>query len=268
MNRNPILILRHSSLFLFFLGAMLFVSSCSSEKRTTKSSLRSYTANHLMREVDENSFDYDKLQTKLDIKFKDSKNSLGLKGQLRMQKDSVIWLSLSLKVGIEIGRLMITPDSVMFLNRNNKTYLAESLSVFDDKLPIKPTIDFFQNLLVGNDTQIIKGEKYKVTAEDDKYKLETINKLLLANIWVMPETFKITKYKIKEHDNDKRKIQLSYSDFKSQGAENTNLLPSKILFELGSNNISLEINYSNTVLNQPVEFPFNVTKKFDRIFLW
>ena len=219
-----------------------------------------------MREVEENSFEYDKLHTKLDIKYKDDKNTLGFKGQLRMQKDSVIWMSLSLKVGIEIGRIMITPDSIKFLNRNNRTYLAEGLSVFNDKLPIEPSIDFLQNLFVGNDTQIKNGDKYKVSTDDDEYKLEIINFAVLKDVWVTSESFKISKYKIQENNNDKRNIQIEYSDFKDY---NKKLLPSKIIFELSAgSNVSVEINYSNVTVDEEIDFPFNVTKKFERIHLW
>lgn len=252
--------------WLLALGIMLNISSCSSEKKTAKSNIRSYTANHIAKEIEENRFEYDKLQTKLDIKYKDDKNSLGLKGQLRMQNDSVIWISLSLKVGIEIGRLLITPDSVKFINRNNKTYMAESLSVFDEKLPIKTSFDFLQDLFVGNDSQIKNDRKYKASTDNDNYKLEIINKNVIEDVWVTPETFKISKYTIKEQDEDKKKIQLEYSDFKDY---NGRLLPSKIKFTLSSvNDIEIEINYSNISVNEKVEFPFNITKKFERIYIW
>lgn len=263
MNRQRLLT---SGFWLLAFGIMLNLNSCSSERKTTKSSLRSYNANRIVKEVEENSFEFDNIQTKLDIRYKDDKNSLGLKGQLRMQKDSVIWLSLSLKVGIEIGRLMITQDSVKFMNRNNKTYIAESLDILNDKLPIEPSVDFFQDLFVGNDTQLKIGDKYKVSTDDDKYKLEIISLDILKDIWVTPESFKISKYKLKEHNNGNRKIQLEYSDFKNY---NEKLLPSKIMFGLSSDNdIEVEINYSNVTVNEEIAFPFNITNKFERIYLW
>lgn len=265
--------LRHCLLFVFIIGTMTFASSCSSERKTTGSGIRSYSANYIVKEIEENSFNYDVLQAKLDIKFKDNKNSLGLKGQLRMQKDSVIWISLSLKVGVEVGRLMITPDSVKFLNRSNKTYLAENISFFNEKLPIDASIDFFQDLFVGNDSQIGNDNKYRVSTDDDKYKLETVNNVkkndtfsFLKDIWVTPNTFRISRYRIEENVDDRRNISLEYADFERY---NDKLLPSKIKFELNSgNNTTVEIEYSNVTVNEDVVFPFNVTKKFDRIYLW
>lgn len=261
MNRQRLLAV---GFWLLAFGLTLSINSCSTTKET--STLRHLSANHIIREIEENSFDYDMLQAKLDIKFKDDKNTLGLKGQLRMQRDSLIWISLSLKVGIEIGRLMITPDSVKFLNRNKKTYIAESLSVFGDKLPIEPSIDFLQNIFVGNDTQIRRSDKSKVSTEDNNYKLEIVNTNVLKDIWVMPETFKILKYKIRAHDKDDKDMQLEYSNFKDY---NERLLPSKIRFGLSyGNDIEVEIDYSNVTVDEEVEFPFNITKKFERIYLW
>ena len=265
MNRRRLLTL---GFWLLAFGFWLNVSSCSSGKTTTKSSLRTYTANHIMREIEENNFEFENIQTRLDIKFQDDNNSIGLRGQLRMQRDSVIWLSLSLKVGIEIGRIMITPDSVMFMNRSNKTYLAESLHTFNEKLPIEPSIAFFQDILLGNDTQIKNGDRYRVTTENDRYRLEITKKdfNITEDLWVTPKTFKISKYNIKEQNNDKRNIHIEYDDFKEF---DDRLMPSKIRFKLSSgHDVSVEINYSNVIVNEDVMFPFNITKKFDRISLW
>lgn len=244
---------------LFFL-----INSCSTQKDI--SSVRDLSANRIVKEVEKNAFEYDNLQAKFDVKFKDDKNSIGLKGQLRMQNDSVIWISLSLKLGIEVARMMITQDSVKFLNRNNKTYLAESIEMFNDKLPIEPSIDLFQNLFVGNDTQIGRVDKSRMSTEDNSYKLEVINKNVLKDIWVAPETFRISKYKIRELNNYEKNIQIEYSDFKGY---NERLLPSKIRFGLSyDDEIEVEIDYSNVTINEEVSFPFNITKKFERIYLW
>ena len=262
--------------FSFWLLAFgFFVSSCSTNKET--SSIKMMSANHIIREIEDNQFDFDNLEAKIGVSVKGD-NKLGLKGQMRIQNDSVIWISLSLKVGIEVGRIMITPDSIKYINRNTRTYLAESLDYFENKLPIEPSIQFIQDLLTGNDTQIKRNDKYRVTIENGKYKLETTKKiknskdneelsLLTKDVWVMPETFKISEYEIKELSANERKLQIKYDEFQNV---NGKLMPSKIIFETVDNyKFSIEINYSDIKTGEEkLDFPFNVSPKFEQIYLW
>lgn len=264
-------------IYLFAAGLFLVVTSCSSEKKVAKSSLNSYTVNHIVREIEENHFDFDNLEAKLSIRLKGD-NKLGLKGQIRIQNDSAIWMSLSLKVGIEVARVMITEDSIKYINRNSRIYLAESLDYFDDKLPFKPSLQMIQDILLGNDTQIKEGDKYRLSTEDDKYKLEITKKekkqikkiaephMLVKDVWIVPQTFKISKYNIREYDNDKRKVQLQYDNFVDI---NGKLMPSKIIFSMSSEyDMELEIDYSNINEADKLEFPFNISSKLDKIYLW
>lgn len=265
-------------IFAILIISIIFNSSCSSNKKATKTSLSTYTVNNIIREVEKNQFDFENLQAKINIRFKDDKNALGLRGQVRIQKDSVVWISLSLKVGIEVGRMMITTDSIKFIDRNNRSYISESLNTFADILPIEPSVSFIQDLLIGNDTQIQKGGKYKISTEDDKYKLEVTKKekkniknieephILVKDMWIIPENFRISRYNIKEYDDDVRKIQLEYNDFK---LFNNKYLPTKINITLSSGyDMSLEIEYNNIEIDEKISFPFNVSDKFERIFIW
>ena len=259
----------------WLLVLIFIISSCSTHKDT--SSIKMMSANHIIREIEDNQFDFDNLEARIGVSVKGD-NKLGLKGQMRMQNDSIIWISLSLKVGIEVGRIMITPDSIKYINRNTRTYFAESLDCFKNKLPIEPSIQFIQDLLIGNDTQIKRSDRYKVSVENEKYKLETTKKikntednkdvsLLTKDVWVMPETFKISEYEIKELGLNERKLQIKYDEYKNI---NGKLMPSKIIFEADEDQkFSVEINYSDIKTGEEkLDFPFNVSPKFEQIFLW
>ena len=238
---------------------LFLMSSCSSEKEVMRSNLRTYNANHLVREINENSFDYESLQTKLDIKFKDERNSLGLKGQLRMQKDSLIWISLSMKLGIEVARVMVTDDSIKFINRSNRTYLSESLDNVKEMLPIDVSMSYIQNILVGNDSQLKRSDRYKTSIDNDLYKLESSRDgLLMKQLWIIPETFRISRYEINS-------ISLLYDKFDNIDGK---ILPKKIIFETNdSSNIKIEIDYSEIKTEEKLDFPFNISKKYNKINL-
>ena len=259
--------LRHRSLPIVhcsLLIAIIFViCSCSTNKAT--SSLRILSANHIIREVERNQFEFDNLETKFNVKV-DGDNNIGLKGQLRMHNDSVIWISVSLKLGIEVARVMITEDSVKFINRTNKTYLAESINNFKERLPSEATIDFVQDLLVGNDILLSKNDKFKVTIDNNNYKLESDRN----TFWVMPKTFKIKSGQLSAISSQRSTVngqrstvEISYDNFQYV---NGNLLPTKIILDTKDEfGINLEIDYSEVKVGEKLEFPFNISKKFNKI---
>ena len=273
--------LRHRSLpvaHCSLLIAIIFIlCSCSTNKST--SSLRTLSANHIIREVEDNRFEFDNLDTKFNVRLEG--NNIGLKGQLKMKNDSVIWISLSLKLGIEVARVMITEDSVKLINRTNKTYFVESVDKFQERLPSEVTMQFLQDILVGNDILLSKNDKFKVTIDDNNYKLESDKN----TFWITPKTFKVKSCQLSAvsyqqsavapepvegstRHFDKlsdQTIKIKYDNFQEI---NGNLLPTKIILNANEDfDIKLEIDYSEVKVGERLEFPFNISKKFNKIKL-
>ena len=254
------------------LSLAFFASSCSTQRNLDKSSLKPLSANQIIREIEDNQFEFESLETKIGVSLK-SNNKLGLKGQMRIQKDSVIWISLSLKLGIEVGRIMITPDSIKYINRNTRTYLVESFDFFNEMLPLESSIQFFQDLLVGNDTQIKRSDKCRVSSDNNKYKLEITKKdnNIIKDVWVTDKTFKISKYKIRDLNTESISLQLRYDEFQDI---NGRLMPTKIIFDVKKTSeqsnmeFSVEINYSDIKVGEQLNFPFNISPKFEQLLLW
>ena len=268
--------LRHRSLpvaHCSLLIAIIFIlCSCSTNKST--SSLRTLSANHIIREVEDNRFEFDNLDTKFNVRLEG--NNIGLKGQLKMKNDSVIWISLSLKLGIEVARVMITEDSVKLINRTNKTYFVESVDKFQERLPSEVTMQFLQDILVGNDILLSKNDKFKVTIDDNNYKLESDKN----TFWITPKTFKVKSCQLSavsyqqstvnspsqwSESVSESTVSVSYDNFQYV---NGNLLPTKIILNANEDfDIKLEIDYSEVKVGERLEFPFNISKKFNKIKL-
>ena len=253
------------------LSFAFFITSCSTNKST--SSLRTLSANHIIREVEDNRFEFDNLDTKFNVRLEG--NNIGLKGQLKMKNDSVIWISLSLKLGIEVARVMITEDSVKLINRTNKTYFVESVDKFQERLPSEVTMQFLQDILVGNDILLSKNDKFKVTIDDNNYKLESDKN----TFWITPKTFKVKScqlsavsyqlsaisYQLSAVNGQRSTVSVSYDNFQYV---NGNLLPTKIILNANEDfDIKLEIDYSEVKVGERLEFPFNISKKFNKIKL-
>ena len=73
-----------------------------------------------------------------------------LSGQIRMRKDSLVWLSMTGPLGVEVLRAKVSNDSVWVVNRMEKTYLAEPLDTVAAQLGMPLSLPLIQTLLLDN----------------------------------------------------------------------------------------------------------------------
>ena len=71
-------------------------------------------------------------------------------GVLRMRRDSTIWISAAAMLGMETVRALITEDTVVLLNRFNKTYLEKPLDEVTNRWNIPFTLQDGQRMLLGD----------------------------------------------------------------------------------------------------------------------
>ena len=85
-----------------------------------------------------------------------------LAGQIRMRKDSLIWLTVTATMGVEVLRAKVSNDSVWFINRMEKTYLAEPLDTVSAQLGIPFSLSWVQTMLLNNNEDIPPVENQTV----------------------------------------------------------------------------------------------------------
>ena len=123
-------------LFIVLFALLLVASSCASRKKTVApappQSFEWLTANMAIQaEVNGQSYN-------------------DLSGQLRMRKDSIVWVSVTATMGVEVLRAKVSNDSVWILNRLEKTYLAEPLDSVSAQLGMPLNLPLVQTLLLDN----------------------------------------------------------------------------------------------------------------------
>ena len=116
-----------------------------------------------------------------------------LSGQLRMRKDSLVWVSVTATMGVEVLRAKISNDSIWILNRLEKTYLAEHVDSLDQQIgPLFGLrLPFAQFVLLDNIEGIPPVENQTVGWNQyDYYTGEIKVKLKYSNIKLdQPTTF-------------------------------------------------------------------------------
>ena len=82
---------------LFFMISMLLLAStsCKSKKVMLKKSIHEYGFDYLYAQLTKNQLKFNTLTARFNLSFEMDKKKTSLRGQLRIQNDSLIWISFS-----------------------------------------------------------------------------------------------------------------------------------------------------------------------------
>ncbi len=265
---------------LLVVAVILTVSSCKSKKKVLKAELKEYGFSYLYNRMIDNQMEFDYLNAKFSLTYEQDKNKTNLKGQLRIKDDSLIWFSFTPALGIEAARVLLSNDSIKFMNRLNKTYFSGKYELVDSVL--NTTIDYalLQSMFVGNDLSQYNVRKYKAGIDNGMYRMtirerrkikryirkgEIDNRVLVQQIWLDPKTYRIARIDIKEQGEDNnKKLRIFYNDYIDVDGQ---LFPSQIRIEIVSlKSIFIDLKFNKVIINNPLRFPFKIPSKYDDIF--
>ncbi len=226
----------------FFLFFVVFcVTSCKvAEKVSVRREIPNITEAKLLKNISENELDFNSLYAKkLDVSVDRDGKTHNLKAALKIERDSFTWMSLTAPLGIEIARVLLTPDSIKFIDSYNKKYFFTDYQFFYDKFDIKITFDCFQNLL--SNVYFNLEDCGKNEANDVKFKFEkTGNDYVLSNVQRKALNRKIKKFFKKKRKNKDytlilHKIHIDPALFR----------PSKISLEDLEGDMGISVKYDN-----------------------
>ena len=154
---------------------MSAMSACRQPKEVVRETpVKNRTAGYLLKRYAENKYAFDWLGMKVDASFGTADNSDSFKATIRMRKDSAIWVSIVPALGIEMIRVMITPDSLKYLSKipENKFYYTSGFDEIGRLIGIDFDFEMLQDLLVGNAIGLEKDEqRFHSEIDDNDYLL-------------------------------------------------------------------------------------------------
>jgi hypothetical protein len=266
--------------FLFFLSLFIF-ESCKHQQKIVLNSgkclLNYKNAKTLSSNLKINEFNFDRLNAKLAVEALVDSTSESFTVNLRIKRDSIIWMSIS-KLGIEGARILITKDSVKFTNSISKKYFRGDFAYISQMLNTELDFEILQSLLIGNSVTFYdEEEKLKPGVNDCQYTLGTIRKKKLRrvmekgkelkepvqSIYLIPETYKISRILFYDFNPD-RSLDAHYGEFEK--VDSLQWFPQKMNYVIkAQKNISIDIKYSKVSLNAEQTFPFKIPNNYEPI---
>lgn len=274
MNCRTQMILRRSwSWYLLLL--VVFLGACSPSRKVLKAPLKEEGADYLFARLKEKELKFNWFSAKFSAEYINKGKQNSFSGQIRIRKDSLIWISLTPMLGIEALRVMITQDSVKMINRLDDTYFIGDYELLNRFLNTNIDFDLLQAFLLGNDLQFYEDGKFHSSIDRGEYKLSTAArqklkkfvrssqenmKIFIQNIWLDPATFKITRADVKEIRRDNIKLESTYGGFEQVDGQ---LFPAKMTYIIwAENTIKVRVEFSKLLLDVPQQFPFRIPPSY------
>lgn len=226
-------------------------------------------------------FDFKYLSAKFWADYALDGKSQGVNITLKALKDSVLWLSVTdpLLGAVEVARVLITRDSVRFMERINKRYFVGSFDTISKILRTDVDFEMLQSLLVGRSVAFYEEDerlRSSIDKEICQYILATIRKRRLRRaldknlalkesaqiIWLDPDKYKIQRVFYTDVETN-RTFDAGYSDFQVVDSLS---FPHKAAFSIkAEKNLEIKLNYSKVINEKDLAFPFTIPTSYERI---
>ncbi len=242
------------------MAALLVVCACKSAKQTAKPTDPTPPPQKTASaEISNTDF------KTLSVNFSTQVMDIGVSGQIRMQKDKVIWISIT-KL-IEFGRLKLTPDSAYAVIKIKNQAFAGTYKQFQKQFGIALNFDIAQAVILGNDISGYSTANKEITEKnkttDIKYAERTSPKNAMPlkhNLTIDKATGKILHQEIYT-SNPPQSLSADYSAFETFGKTT---LPQSATITVSSNSFgktTATLRYSKIQLNTQLSFPISISKK-------
>jgi hypothetical protein len=209
------------------------------------------------------------------VTYETPKEKLSLRVNFRMMRDSVIWASISPGLGIELVRLIITKDTIMLLNRIDKTVFVKRFADIQSLIQAEVSYADFEALIIGspisldaNNGFVYKIEKAGFLSNYSEKSLKRIERQKETPIVVL-RSLEIGQHNwlMSQELNDilqNRSIKVSYLERDNMGHGKTFIKRTNIkTFIKGKLAQTIDIKWSKPKLNDPLRIKFSVPDNYE-----
>ncbi len=193
-----------------------------------------------------------------------------ISGNIRMRRDSAIYISVSPMLGIEMLRAMITPDTVKVINRLEGTYYQGGMEIIGNMMGANLDYQMLESILLGNDFQHFTADNFHLIADDNRILLQNRQRHPMEgpnrdwwfdqNLWLDKQTHRIRENLMYEPERG-RSIRARYGDFSQVDGQTIPQSLSITFIEQG-NRAELSIRYSRTTIDQPQNMSFSIPDRY------
>lgn len=251
--------------------AILMLAGCGTAKKATEGDPVAGEEHLLRRDKDRAAFlesvkaselDFDWFAARGKAEIASGGKNYQVSLNLRMQRDKVIWASVTAILGLEVARAMITPDSVFFFNRLERTYVSQDLEYLQEHVHPGISFELLQSALTGNPPAYLVANSAQLWQTAGGYRLEGTEQLF-TYLLNFNEHRRPAEIAIRQKDGT-ADFNVDYSNFENR---NGKWVPGSLSFlsDTEKEDLKIQITYDTFVLNEPQRFPFAIPGQYERM---
>jgi hypothetical protein len=253
--------------FRLILVAFLVFTSCktksiavSKTNVTKKMSARKVSKKHIATFLNKRTID-----AKMNVAYKDEKQKHKLKVKLRIETDKVIWINVTYKGLVLLARAKITPTSVSYYEKINRTYFKGDFKLLEKMFGAEVNFKQLQSMLIGETIFDLKMQRYKSVVDNDAHLLLPVQQKTLFDIlfWINPNHFKLDMQAL-QNSPKKQELKVAYKSYSTIDGE---VFPKKIEIRAKDNGkfTNLDIDYRSVIFNKNISIPFRVPRGYKQV---
>ena len=215
----------------------------------------------ILAKVNANHIDFQWFNGKMKVDYEDnSGKNTDFTANMRIRKDSVIWMQLTGLLGIEGFRVMITRDSVKLMDKLKKEIQYRSIAYLQDITQLPFDFRTLQDLLVGNPIYFSSNiSSFKQS--DNQLLVQSFGPLFKHLITLDTTNNYILHSKLDDADVTRnRTADITFDDYENKAGRAFS--KDRRLTVTEKSKLDIHMDFKQFDFDQPQTFPFNVPKNY------
>ncbi len=258
---------KHIQLLLFF--SLFFLTACSTKKLVQDDAnatldLKKRSTKFLLKKLKSKELEVEWLSARAKITYKDEAQTRKFNANIRVRKDSVIWMNIK-KLSVEAFRILITQDSLYIIDRLEKKYYTHGLDFVEEKFNFPGQFQALQTAILGN-PYFFERQKLSAKIADQQYHLASGNEIRTrSNYLLNGRNYDLEKMSFFDVERN-RKLGIDLSNY-SAVIEDL-IFPHNRIYTVESKETGIakiDMKFSKVELNVPKKIIFSVSDKYERV---
>ncbi len=249
---------------IYLLGIIIFCISCKTKKVSIpKTDLPSETVSvykESIKSFELNNLDFHTFSGRAKTKIQLNQETHDVTLNVRVQRDQAIWISVTAILGVEVARVLITPDSVKILNKLQGEYIVKPFNYIYRYTSQGINFVALQDLLLANvSSNLLRTNNVQVASAEDEFIVVGLKDDLAYQYRINRENrpFNFSLQEVGGAQN----LETYYQNFTKTDGYN---FPQSMAFNITGDNILLkaQLAYNRVVFNENVDMPFSVSSRY------
>lgn len=200
------------------------------------------------------------MAAKAKMHYEGGEKSLDFVANIRIHKDSIIWVSVTVAGIVQVARAIITPDSFRAVLYTEKEAYEGPISKANKILPEGINFYSLQNLLIGNPI-LSSTAANSATQDSENWIIRFVEKNYIEQVQYKRLDSTLHSNQLLTQGNTNQSLTHLLSNFGL--VNNLNIAADrKLSIITDTSTMMVEMNYSNIVIDSELTYPFSIPKNY------